>query len=153
MSSIFTRKALEFWSSKKLRSDVAMVIDGRVVTWKQVMDCRRERQRLILARKRESESCHAVRVTVAHYGDWLMGGWQTMLNWIGGSCWVERDGKWFTDQLMALYPVVLPMSDFSLWKQAFANDYRRRRQCNHPVGVAFLWKLRNKLYLRKEDAR
>jgi hypothetical protein len=153
VTTILTRKGIEHWSGRKLAPNVAMIVDGETVTWDQVMEHRRERQRMVLVRKREAESWRAVRVMVAHYGSGLMGGWQTMLNWIGRSCWVERDGKDFRQQLISLFPVECllwgPLDlQWLTWKMEFARMHKRRKQCGHAVGVAFLWKRGNTLALK-----
>lgn len=148
MTTIMTRKAVEYWGNRIPPPDLAYIVDGRVVTWAEVLENRWQHQRAILARKREpAESWRAVYIHVAHYGSGLMGGWQAMLYWIGGHCWIDRDGKSFKDQLMRVYPLGLLFPDFYEWKREFARCYEKRRQCGHPVGIAFAWMCRHEIAL------
>ncbi len=140
MTTIITRKGLEHWSGRKVPPELALMVDGKIVTWTEVMQNRRARQARILAAKRHFEPLRAVVLEVANYGCGLMGGWQTMLYWIGGSCWVERDGNYYQSRLMEIFPCGLLSFSFQTWKKEFAHLYERRRQCGQPVGVAFLWK-------------
>lgn len=150
MTTIIHRSALVY-HGHEVSDDLAYVVsdhDGRrVVTWPEVLEARRELQRTILARKRHVEPWRAVRLWVAHFDQNLFGGWQAFLgDWLGRhhETWIDRDGKSFKEPLMRLFPVCLPLGTeyerWERWKEAFALEYRRRRQCRQPVGVAYLWR-------------
>lgn len=58
MTTIITRSALVFWG-RNPAPDVAYVVDGRIITWGEVMDTRRKNQRERLRRKRHVDEWRA----------------------------------------------------------------------------------------------
>jgi hypothetical protein len=148
LSTIITRKALIHWGGQAPASNVTYIVaedhgPRTVVTWEDVHAARRERQRLILQRKRESKAWRAVRLSVAYFDQDLMGGWQAFLDGIDpwDHVWIDRDGKPFIERIMEVVPLPMLFKDnWHDWKIAFAQHYQRRRQDGKPVGVAFLWK-------------
>lgn len=164
MSAIFTRSALMHWGKQKLPPEVAYVtIDHRgvrrVVTWSDVMDQRREKQRCILEWKRHVEEWRAVKIWVAYFDQDLMGGWHAFVeDWRGehGREWIDRDRKFYIQQLMKMFPLVEPGlfdrdgDQWHQWKIEFARKYRRRMQCRRPVGVVYAWRKGTELALVPE---
>jgi hypothetical protein len=150
MNSLFTRKAVEFYSGRPAPPTLAYVeMDHqgrRIITWDQVMKARRERQTRRLSYIREANPERAYRICVSYFDQWIMGGWQTMLDdWRGRdyAIWIDRDRQWFKAKLMRCFPLVLALgseeSQWREWKEAFAKQYERRRQDREPVGVAYIW--------------
>lgn len=154
MTPIIRRSACLAWGQTP-PPDLAWIIlneqpgQRRVVTWKDVMAQRRERQREILARKRTGLELHAYRLRVAFYDQDLFGGWQAFLEtYTGKEVWVDRHGGYPLRQtLFTTYPLVLPYGDpwrpqwpaWEQWKVAFAQCYTRRHQARKPVGVTYVW--------------
>ncbi len=150
MNSLFTRSAVEYWSGRPAPPDLAYVeIDHRgkrVITWAQIHAARRERQARRMALIRDSHPERAYRICVSYFDQWIMGGWQVMMDdWRGPdyAVWIDRDRKWFHSELMNCFPVILPIgseeSRWRQWKEAFAVQYRRRQFCRRPQGVAYIW--------------
>jgi hypothetical protein len=146
LTTIITRKALAHWVGQTPAPDVAYVVaedhgSRTVFTWADVHAARRERQRLILYRKREAKSWRAVRLSVAYFDQDLMGGWQAFLDGIDrwDHVWIDRDGKSFKEPIMGMFRLGL-FAEWNDWKIAFAERFERRRQDGKPVGVSFLWK-------------
>jgi hypothetical protein len=151
MTSIMTRSAVEFYSGKAAPPDLAFIEfdtrgDRHIITWAQVHAARRERQARRLAMIRDAHLERAYRINVSYYDQWIMGGWQVMMDdWRGRdyAVWIDRDRQCFKAKLMKCFPLVLPLgseeSQWREWKEAFANQYQRRRQDGQPVGVAYLW--------------
>lgn len=164
MTTIIARKGLEYWSGRKPPPDLACVASDaegrRVVTWADVMRGRRERQRLILGRKRRFLPWRAVKLWVAYFDQPLMGGWQTFVeNWRGqaGRQWFERDAPVsLRERVLALFPLLLPFGTahqrWAAWRPEFARRYERRRQDGRPVGVAYLWRRGDELSLAAPSA-
>lgn len=153
MTSIIMRSALVYHGHNPA-PDVACVVHdltGRhVVTWADVLDRRRERQRTILENKRHVTRWHAWKVWVAYYDMDLFGGWQAFIERTGSRSWIDRDRDWLIRPLMELFPLVLipgeqypyNMSrtpEWDLWKQEFARCYRRRQHHRRPLGGANVW--------------
>jgi hypothetical protein len=134
--------------------DLAYVISDhrgrRVVTWAEVLQDRRERQREQLRRKREGWGPgpeRAYKLWVAYFDQNLMGGWHAFLETyrpgLSQRTWINRDCRWLIPVLMQLFPLVLPLGSerdqWALWMPAFAQQHKRRMQDRHPVGVAPVW--------------
>ena len=158
MPTVITRSALVAWGRQDIPADLALIeIDlgkpGRhVVTWTEVMERRRARQSELLRRKRKglgtSDERRAYKVWVAYFDQWLMGGWQAMIEDFRGrhgfhSSWIDRDRRSLKPILMQAFPLVLPLGSegdqWAAWKIAFAGQYERRRQDRKPLGVAYVW--------------
>lgn len=148
MTTIITRSAAVF-HGMPIADDVASIVyeydqaEPQFVTWADVMADRRERQAARLDRKRNAGVVRwrAVRLWVAYYDQWLMGGWQAFVDDYRNRCaWIDRNRKYLKETLMSLFPLVLPIGDqWSQWKIEFANRYRRRRHHRKPLGVQMLW--------------
>ncbi len=154
MTTIVTRKGIIRWSRNPLPPEIAYsVCDApgapvRMVTWDEVMDIRRQRQREILECKRRGHpQRRAYRLLVRYFDQWCYGGWQTYVDGINDSRWVDQNAKWLQGPLMAAFPVLGPTlfeiedeySRWERWEIKFAEQYRRREQCGRPVGVAYVW--------------
>lgn len=150
ISAIFTRSALVFHGFNPGPDVAGMETDvhgvRHIIRWSDVMAKRRERQRELLARKRNCAQSRAHRLTVAYYDQDLMGGWQAMIeDWRGRDfdIWIDRDRRWLRPLLMTVYPLVLRFGneekEWEMWKPAFASQFRRRQQDGEPVGVDYLW--------------
>lgn len=160
--AIMNRKAIEHWCGTYRRAaglppldlppDLAYrVHDGReyrTVTWAEVMQERRRRQaeRLAVKRGERDPVPRAHKLWVAYFDQEFFGGWQAMVGDFRGrgyEVWIDRDCTWMQKHLMRLLPLVLPLWDdwqqWDLWKQAFAQQFERRRQHGHPLGVALIW--------------
>lgn len=144
------RSALVYWGRKNIPSDLHSVVDGRVVTWDEVMAARRARQVDRLWTKREwlVRPLRAWKVWVAYYDMPLMGGWQAFIEHYRpgfgfGLVWIDRDRRWLKEILMKAFPLVLPLGkdweQWEEWKIAFAKEFQRRRHDKRPLGVAYVW--------------
>jgi hypothetical protein len=151
MGTYFTRSALVFHGFNPASNVAGMEIDTRgrhIITWDEVMQKRRERQREQLWRKREwfVKPMRAYKLYVAYYDQDLMGGWQAMLeDWRGRDydIWIDRDRRWLEPIIMQAFSLVLPLGtereQWCCWKPAFAQQFKRRMQDRQPLGVAYLW--------------
>jgi hypothetical protein len=152
MTTIMTRSALRAWGQSP-PADLAFVVSEghghrRVVTWADVMQQRRERQRWILARKRAGREPHAYKLWVAFYDTTFFGGWHAFLEtYTGQLVWIDKNRRFLRPTLMAVYPLVIPFGDpsrpswpvWEQWKVAFAQQYARRRHARKPLGVTYVW--------------
>lgn len=158
MTTIIRRSALVAWGRNPPPELAYMVCgersgmlpahpDGRrVVTWPEVMEDRRERQREELARKRHVPEAKAHKLWVAYFDQRFYGGWHGFLENRDGCVWL-RDHDSAREKLMRLFPLVLPLesvegdfrSQWALWMEEFARTYKRRTQDRRPVGVAYVW--------------
>ena len=147
--TIITRSALIHWGqifgkpARDLAPDLHSIVDGRVVTWREVMEARTKRQQERLANKRTFTERRVHRVWVAHFGTGLMGGWNAFIdrnNHEFGTWVCEARMSWMIPELMKAFPLVIPAREnFELWQRTFAKEYERRRKCGKPVGVAYVW--------------
>lgn len=141
--TIITRSALVFHGHNPAPDVHSVVIEHRgpggrrVVTWAEVMEARRERQRELLRRKREVPQIRAYKLWVAYFDMDLMGGWHAFLEDCRGDryrIWVRAD--WIRSALMTAFPLG---EQWEAWKPNFATRFERRRQDGHPLGVTYLW--------------
>ncbi len=150
MSAIIMRSALVFWGQNPPPELHHIVDDGRtrrIVTWADVMAARREKQRKRLDMIRRVEEPRAHRLMVAYFDQDLMGGWHAFIEGIQGrneyGTWINRDRSWLIPQLLREFPLVLPFGtereQWQMWMPAFAQQFKRRTQHGHPVGVQLVW--------------
>ncbi len=154
MTTTFTRKGIEWWGGQSLPPEVAYGVrdapcmDMQMVSWGEVMDARRRRQREILRRKRRGQPRRrAYRLEVSYFDQWAYGGWHALLDGLEDDRWLDKPDKHLRGPIMAAFPILVPTlfemddegSRFERWKIAFAEQYKRREQCGRPVGVAYLW--------------
>ena len=149
--AVMNRKAVEFWGQKPAPPDLAYIqFDHahrrRVVTWAEVMQHRRERQREHLDLIRRTANVRAHKLWVAYFDQSLMGGWQAMIEDYRGrgfDVWIDRDCRRLMLPLMELFPLVLPSGSererWERWKPEFARQYERRKQDRRPLGVTYVW--------------
>lgn len=145
MGSIIKRSALEF-HGRKPASNVAMIVNGEIVTWDDVMAARRAKMDRRIKNKRTAgiRLWKAWKLWIGWYGTGLMGGWQAMISpSVGDRKWVDRDRKWLKAEFMRLWPLLLPLGNdyeqWEDWKPAFAECFKRRSQLRKPMGVAYFW--------------
>jgi len=143
MTSIIMRSALLAWG-KTPPPELASIVDGRVVTWAEVMERRRKWQRELLQRKREgAPAWRAYRLSVLYFDMDLMGGWQSFIEDFRGrgwSTWIDRDSRQLKPVLMDLFPLILSGGNkWEIWKQSFAEQFMRRLHDGRPSGVCNLW--------------
>lgn len=144
--TIFSRSALVY-HGKNPAPDVHSVVIPRfgaapeTVTWSDIMAERCAWQAGILRCKRGAYDpvLRPFRLSVAYFDQFLMGGWQAMLDRVGESIWIDRDRDGVKVPLMRLFPLLLDFSDWREWKVEFAHQFQRRRQDGHPVGIAMVW--------------
>lgn len=152
MASLTTRSALVAWGCTNIRPDLAYVVsdergDRRVVTWAEVIEARRERQKRHLELIRQTIPRRAYRFSVRYFDMPLMGGWQSALDdWRGHSygTWPDRDLRWFKPMIMSAIPLgLLPLGSegdqWAAWKIEFAHRFKRRIKDRRPMGVAYIW--------------
>lgn len=146
MTVIVTRSAVEFWSQGKAPPELAAIVDGRVVTWNDVMRLRREHQQRQLAAKRCVVPLRACRIRVLYFDQFLMGGWQALIDdWRGPAfgAWIDRDRPHLMRPILEMFPL-LPSSpniarQWAEWKPVFAQRFARGMQDGRPRGVAHVW--------------
>lgn len=146
MIAIIMRSALVAWGHNpppELHSIVSDHHGRRVVTWSEVVSQRRERQQLILERKRHATKCQAFKVWVAYFDMFIFGGWQCFIENRDSCIWIDRDRKHLKSILLKRFPLVLDLGGehetWELWKVEFARRFRRRAHHKHPLGVAYAW--------------
>jgi hypothetical protein len=150
--TVITRSALIFHGHNPAPEVHSVVIDHRgpggrrVVTWAEVMDARRQRQRELLRRKLDTPQVRAYKLWVAYFEQNLMGGWHAFLedhHGAGYRIWIDRDMNWMEAVIMAAFPVVdtvgTERQQWNAWKLAFAQHFARRVHDGRPCGVAYLW--------------
>lgn len=144
MTTIITRSALIAWGHRPA-SNVASIVDGRVVTWQEVIANRRDWQRKRLQEIHSSGviTWRPCKLWVAYFDQRLMGGWHAFLEDRTWRTWVDRDARSMKSRIMELFPLILPFDDeyeqWHAWKVAFAKAYRKRMQCKKAVGVRYVW--------------
>lgn len=151
-----TRKALETWNPKirageiKLPPEFAGVSDGKVLTWDDVKQRRRKRQKEILARKRSSYD----QIQKKPLYVWVF--WCPGISGIFEGLWTyfvgvgrdyrgngykgQVDGHLF-DEVMRLFSVrnsLFPVSR-NQWEEEFVKNYTRGEHCGRPQGKAPIW--------------
>ena len=153
------RKALATWNLEirsgeiTLPSEFAGVSDGKVMTWRDVMQVRRERQKDILVTKR---SCYdqVQKKPLYVWVFWCPGisgifkGLWTYIVGIGGDYHGggrkgELAGQ-LLDEVMRLFPLVdkplfLDYQYYESWRREFVKKYTRGEHCGHPQGKAPIW--------------
>ena len=150
MGAIIMRSALVFWGKNPPPELHHIVDDGRerrIVTWTDVMNARREKQRNRMAIIRHVNEPRAHRLSVSYFDQPLMGGWHGFIEGIQGrneyGTWIDRDRSWLIPLLLREFPLVLPLGtereQWGQWKVAFAHQFKRRLQCGEPVGVCPVW--------------
>lgn len=143
MNSIIMRSGLIAWGQNPPSELHSIVSDGynrRIVTWKDVMDKRREDQNKRLNAIRHIPEWRAHRLSVAYFGNGLMGGWNAFIDDISGrsrGTWIDRDLRWLTPKLLEVFP--LEARDWSQWKIEFAQRFERGRQYGEPRAVVNVW--------------
>jgi len=152
MTSIIMRSALVHWDQNPA-PDLAYVLTDRrgrrVVTWSEVLDQRRARQRERLGWKRMVCETRAYKLWVAYFDQPLMGGWQAFLetyqaqHYYEVCIWIDRDRSFMIPNLLNVFSLVPSVGSeyeqWRLWKPEFAEQYRRRSHDNRPLGVAYCW--------------
>ncbi len=154
MTTTFTRKAIVRWGRVALPPEIAYGVrdapgvDVRMVTWDEVMEDRRKRQREILRLKRQGQpERRAYRLIVRYFDQYWYSGWQTYLDGVNDCQWVDKHGKHLRGPIMEAFPVLEPTlfeteceyGRWERWKIEFAEQYKRREQDGRPVGVAYVW--------------
>lgn len=123
--------------------NVAAVVNGEPVTWAQVHENRRQRQRQILGHRMACTGPvrRAAYVWTFFVPGVIYGGWHLYLCTLKEKWWIRRDDP-FELVLMAQFPCgMLPIPENKYrWKQAFAQQYSAPRQRGgEPQGVVFGW--------------
>lgn len=136
MTTIIMRNAF-FLKGRDIPRDVSHWIDGRPVTWAEVIEARRVKQRRILRNKRSTAEWRPVRITVWYNPSWIYMGWHAFIDGIGCQRkWIRND----RDEAMLL--ACFPLADnFQTWKPAFAEKYQRGTLHDKPRGSVFCWGL------------
>lgn len=157
-STYINRKASEVWNPKirngeiTLPPEFACVSDGKVFTWDDVKQKRKERQKEILKRKRSSrrqiqkKPLYVWVFWCPGVGGFAFRGWWIYLvghgrDYCGGGYKGEVDGK-LKDDLLRLFPLVesgLFDTNWNLWMRRFVKKYRRGSWCGKPQGKSLVW--------------
>ena len=156
------RGALETWNPKirageiKLPPEFACVFNGKVLTWEDVKQRRRERQKTLLEQKRSSYG----RIQVKPLYVWVFwcpgisgffeGLWTYIVGlgreYHGGGYKGQLAGH-LLDDVMRLFPVI-EQTLFSLkddwrerekWMKGFVKRYQRGFWCGKPQGKSLIW--------------
>lgn len=144
------RSALVAWGRTPPPELHSIVSDGinsprRIVTWADVMNTRRERQRDRMNDIRYSAGRRVFRVWVAYFDMELFGGWHAFID--RGERqhgeWIDRDRSWLKPILLKTFPLLLPLGSeseqWAAWKVEFANRYQRGKHDKRPRGCHFVW--------------
>jgi hypothetical protein len=143
MATLITRSFLENMGRTDLRPDLACIVNGKVVTWADVMRNRRARQARELEWRRRDHTgrWRALRLSVRYYDMFIMGGWHAYLHAAGGyEYWLRYDR--YKEELMALLPLLpplLPADDWHAWLKLFARAYRVGTADRRPRGALTIW--------------
>lgn len=136
MTTIMTRSAIIFWGKNpNIDPDLAYVISDRrgrrVVTWTEINEERRKKQRQHLEDIRREPIMRPTRLWVGYNRHWIMQGWFAVLDNLH-----HRECAWgrtphLMDQLMRLFPITFRLGslreDFQMWCEAFSKSYPRGR--------------------------
>jgi len=146
------RKAFYVWNPKVrsgeiiLPPELAGVADGKVMTWADVKQSRRERQKEILALKRSNYD-QIQRRPLYVWVFWcpgISGFFEGLWTYIvgvagdyhGGGYKGEVDGR-LLDEVMRLFPVSVSRNQ---WQEEFVKKYPARdKHCGRPQGKAPIW--------------
>lgn len=151
-----TRKALETWNPEvrageiKLPPELAGVSDGKVITWDEVKQRRRKRQKEILAEIRspydqiQKKPLYIWVFWCPGISGFFKGLWTYIVgvgrDYHGGGHKGQLDGYLF-DEVMRLFPVCnssFPVSR-NHWEGEFIKKYTRGEWCGRPQGKAPIW--------------
>lgn len=115
----------------------------KAITWKEIMDARRERQRMILERK-----CHdydgswrPVFLDTRFYDMDIYGGWQCYIYGIDFAHWIQDSQRGQENTFMEMFPLrdgLFPLNFYN-WKRVFAETYTRGTFCDRPRGRVMIW--------------
>lgn len=123
--------------------DLAYVLNGRVVTWAEVMVNRRARQaRELEWRRRDHRGrWRPLRLSVRYYDMFIMGGWHGYLHGAAGfEHWLRYDRyKAELMKLIPLLPPLLPADDWGAWLKLFARAYQTGVADRKPCGATTVW--------------
>lgn len=114
-----------------------------VVTFAEIAEEKRRRQREILEYKRQvSPQRRAWMVWVFYNATFFYGGWHGyLIRYDGEDEWVITSSR--KQELMRLFPLVLPFGSvedqWGQWKVEFARQYKRRTRHGKPAGMAPVW--------------
>lgn len=151
-----SRKALETWNPKirrgeiELPADFACVDCGKVLTWDDVKQRRREWQKENLRRKRSSYGqiqkkplyvwvfwCPGISGIFEGLWTYIVG---VGREYHGGGYKGQLDGH-LLDEVMRLFPVcnsLFPVSEEE-WQEEFIKKHSRGKWCGRPQGKALIW--------------
>lgn len=157
------RRALETWNPQirrgeiKLPPELACVSDGKVFTWDEVIQSRRERQKEILEQKRSSygqiqkKPLYVWVFWCPGVGGFAFRGWWTYVvgvgrEYHGGGYKGELAGH-LLDDVTRLFPVAgqtlfswkYGWREREKWMKGFIKRYRRGTWCGRPQGKAPIW--------------
>ena len=152
------RGALETWNPQirngeiKLPPEFACVSEGKVFTWDDVKQKRRERQKEILKQKRSSygqiqkKPLYVWVFWCPGINDFIYRGWWTYLvgfgrDYRGGGFKGNVAGKLMED-LFRLFPLVEPNlfeTNLDEWMKRFIEKHHRGTWCGKPQGKAPVW--------------
>ena len=126
MTTIFTKSAAEFWG-RPWDPGVAMLVDGKPVTFAELKARRVRAQKERLQRISETEPTrHAAHIWTFYVSHWIYHGWHLYVRTLHDRWWI-RECNDFALSLMRQFPCGLfPIPDnFYRWKKAFAEQYSR----------------------------
>jgi hypothetical protein len=154
------RKGLENWNPDiragkiKLPPEFACVDNGKVMTWEEVKQYRREQQKKILERKRASYN-QVRKKPLYVWVFWtpgLAGIFEGLWIYIVGTDGIYHGGGYkgevqgeLLDEILRLFPLIdMPLFGFDyenlkLWKTKFIEKYKRGLWCGKPQGKALIW--------------
>ena len=152
------RGGLETWNPQirageiKLPPEFACVSDGKVLTWDDVKQGRRERQKAILEQKRspydqiQKKPLYVWVFWCPGINDFIFKGWWTYFvglgrDYHGGGYKGEVAGR-LKDDLLRLFPLVEPNlfeTNWDEWMKRFVKKYQRGRWCGKPQGKSPVW--------------
>ena len=126
----------------ELAEDVASVVDGVPVTFREIRAARVERQRrhLELVLKDWAPKRRAAFVWVFHNPFFPYMGWHLYVRTISDRWWIRHCDD-LALSIMAMFPCgVLPLPEnFRMWKQAFVRDYGRPSSTGRLQGMVAGW--------------
>ncbi len=151
--TLITRSALVAWGHNPPPEVHSVVIHHRgpggrqTVTWAEVMETRRKRQRERLeAIRTPHHPLRAYKLWVAYFDQNLMGGWHAFLEDYRGAgyrIWIDRDRSGIKELIMKTFPLVeehaSEWKQWHAWKLAFAQHFARRVHDARPCGVGYVW--------------
>lgn len=127
-------KNVAYWEKKHLHCLGVEPPKWEAVTWEEVHEQRTNKIHRNILLKRRSSVVKPCLVWVFSHGDWLMGGYYTIIKTLNKEYYLNFRGvgvlneKEMKEQVMQCFPLCLPIEDFFYdWMQKFCEVYQNNK--------------------------